>query len=118
MCNAPGMAPCSYSSGSRTSSTTAAGCARSSSAVAVSTSRIACLVCWSNSRKLATAWLLVGTSPKAYSGSQHSRWAEDSLRCETAPVTSKALELLRASESNNDEGYVSLQSAPYRGHHL
>ena len=33
-------------------------------------------------------------------------------------MTSKALELLRASESNNDEGYVSLQSAPYRGHHL
>ena len=40
MWTAPGMAPCSYSSGSRTSSTTAPGRRRSSSAAAVSTSRI------------------------------------------------------------------------------
>src|SRR5262245_27761463 len=52
MWTAPGIAPCSYSSGSRTSSTTAPGCRRISSAVAVSTSRISDLAAASSSRKL------------------------------------------------------------------
>jgi hypothetical protein len=52
MCTAPGIAPCSYSSGSRTSRTTAFGRRRSSSAWAVSTSRTSALVAASNSRKL------------------------------------------------------------------
>src|SRR5918996_5157082 len=52
MWTAPGMAPCSYSSGSRTSSTTAPGRRRNSSASAVPTSRISDLVAASSSRKL------------------------------------------------------------------
>src|SRR3954470_22228452 len=54
MCTAPGRAPCSYSSGSRTSRTTVPGrAAMASAAPAVSTSRIWDLVSFSSSRKLA-----------------------------------------------------------------
>jgi len=50
MWRAPGIAPWSYSSGSRTSSTTVFGWLRSSSAAAVSISRICFFVCWRISR--------------------------------------------------------------------
>ena len=56
---APGMAPCSNSSASRTSSTMVPGRRRSSSASAVSTWRISALVAASSSRKL-------GMDQKAY----------------------------------------------------
>src|SRR4051812_32689695 len=52
MCTEPGTAPCSYSSGSRTSSSSAPWATRAS-APAVSTSRICALVALSSSRKFA-----------------------------------------------------------------
>src|ERR1700722_1528936 len=79
MCTAPGRAPCSYSSASRTASTTTPGWATSSAAPAVSTSRMRLLVSRSRSRKLGIAGLdALGQQDeifrtKPYSAGRHSR---------------------------------------------
>ncbi len=79
MCNAPGIAPCSYSSGSRTSSTIAP-LRLASSASAVSTSWISAFVAANRSRKLGMTWhSSLRRSTKRYRLGQQSGQGADSL---------------------------------------
>ena len=87
MCSAPGRAPCSYSSGSRTSSRTVPGRRRMSSAVAVSTSRISLLALANRSRKLdmvekPTWWVGIALRPQSADSSPDQ--ARHDLRQEVA----------------------------------
>src|SRR5581483_11441154 len=106
MCTAPGIAPCSYSSGSRTSSTTAPGRARRSSAVAVSISRICSFVARSKSRKLAIVDLSSGIptgDPKTLP--DRSTFRDSGAACEDAGAHA------------NPAAHRALPRERRRGHH-
>src|SRR5215218_3577735 len=79
MYTTPGIAPCSNSSGSRTSRTTAPA-VRCSSASAVVISRISAFVFFSRSRKSGIGLVLSRRPAKAYRSTQQLGKAADSLR--------------------------------------
>src|SRR5581483_10908395 len=106
MCTATGIAPCAYSSGSRTSSTTAPGRARRSSAVAVSISRICSFVARSKSRKLAIVDLSSGIptgDPKTLP--DRSTFRDSGAACEDAGAHA------------NPAAHRALPRERRRGHH-